>query len=266
MLFCCLTLFFFSTKLMNKYWHLSQSQLNLLQTCPPQFQKVYLEKYDIFTNLNMEEKSQWGKQFHLLMQQYNLGLNINLIQSHNSELVNSVKTLIHETANIWQDPKIKLREAEYQINYKLEKYLFSVIYDLLVLYEDKAIIFDWKTYLIPEKKNRILDSWQTKLYLYILAENFNYPPEKISFVYWFVRLNEKPQSFVINYNIQKHLQIEKELKSLLLQLENYYQNYTENNIDFPHHHQCNNCIYHSNFAHLFTSEQEKIPLSLDDIS
>lgn len=251
---------------MNKYWHLSQSQLTLFQTCPPQFQRVYLEKYDSINNLTMEEKSKWGKQFHLLMQQYNLGLNINLIQNDDSELVNSVKSLICETADIWQDTKIKLREAEYQLNYKLGKYLFSVIYDLLVLYEDKAIIFDWKTFFDQEKERKIKENWQTKLYLYILAENFNYYPEQISFIYWFVKLPNKPKSLIINYNKQKHLQTEKELKSLLLQLETYYQDYTENKIDFPHHHQCHKCFYRQNFTDLSSFEEEKIPLSLDDIS
>lgn len=250
---------------MNKYWNLSQSQLNLLASCPPQFQKVYLEKYSPITNLNTEEKSQWGKQFHLLMQQYNLGLNINALESSNLELINSVKTLIIETENIWQDPKIKLREAEYQLSYKLDKYLFTAIYDLLVLYEDKALIVDWKTYLRREKPEKILQNWQTKLYLYILAEKFNYPPEKISFTYWFVRLPQKPESLTINYNKKKHLQTEIELKKLLLQLEIYYENYLKNKIDFPHHQRCNYCFYRQNFAHLFTNNDEKIPQSWDEI-
>ena len=251
---------------MNKYWNLSQSQLNLLESCPPQFQKIYLEKYYSIIDLKIEEKGQWGKQFHLLMQQYNLGLNIDLLESENVELLKSVKTLILETQNLWQDPKIKFREAEYQISYLSEKYLFTVMYDLLVLYEDKAVIVDWKTYPIPEKQNKILENWQTKLYLSILAKKFNYLPEQISFTYWFVRLPEKPESFTINYNQQKHLQTEKELKNLLLQLENYHQNYLENKIDFPHHQRCHQCRYHNNFANLFTTEEEKIPLSWDEIN
>lgn len=250
---------------MINYWNLSQSQLNLLTTCPPQFQKVYLEHYSSINSLNIEEKSAWGKQFHLLMQQYNLGLNINALESSNLELINSVKTLILETENIWQDPNIKLRDAEYQLSYKLDKYLFTVIYDLLVLYEDKAIIFDWKTYLMREKQEIILHNWQTKLYLYILAEKFNYPPEKISFTYWFVRLPKKPESFTINYNQQKHLQTERELKQLLSQLEKYYENYLKNGIDFPHHERCSHCFYRHNFAHLLTDNAQKIPNSWDEI-
>ncbi|PHV62537.1 PD-(D/E)XK nuclease family protein [Cyanobacterium aponinum] len=250
---------------MNKYWKLSQSQLNLLQTCPPQFQKVYIEKYTSIPNLSNEEKTVWGKKFHYLMQQYQLGVNIELLKDENPDLIRSAKTLIEATEDIWSNPKIKLREAEYQINYQLDKYLFTVIYDLLVFYDNKAIIFDWKTYPLPENNNRILHNWQTKLYLYVLAENSNYLPEQISFTYWFVKQSDKLQNLTINYDQKKHSSTEKELKNLLVNLEKYYQNYRNNNIDFPHHSKCETCFYRKNFAHLFVSNNEFIPQSLDDI-
>ncbi len=147
---------------MTFHYHLSQSDLSLLEICPPQFEKIYLQKKLEPRHLRYQEKAQWGKSFHLLMQQYNLGLSIDNISIDNSVLINQVKGLIDKTQEIWSAPEVILRQAEYQVNHTINNYLFTVIYDLLVLYPNKAVIIDWKTYREPQNKNEILNNWQTK--------------------------------------------------------------------------------------------------------
>lgn len=252
---------------MRSHWHLSQNHLNTLETCPPLFQRIYLQQLKSPFNLIQEEKTQWGRQFHLLMQQYNLGLPIDDINTDNNDLKVSVKALIHATKNIWNSPEIITKKAEFQINHSINNYLFTSVYDLLILYENKAEIFDWKTYLKPQNEEKLINNWQTKLYLYILAEKLDYKPCQLSFTYWFVKLPNEPQKQTIKYDKAKHEQTKKELNSLLEKLEDLTTEYIENKVNFPHHHNCETCLHRQNFANLLTESEltQNLPTSLDDI-
>ncbi len=252
---------------MTSHWHLSQKHLNTLETCPPLFQKIYLQQLKIPFNLIQEEKTQWGKQFHLLMQQHNLGLPIDDIQTDNDDLKLSVKALINATEDIWTSSEIITKKAEYQVNYTLNNYLFTSVYDLLILYKNKAVIFDWKTYLKPQDEDKLINNWQTKLYLYILAEKLDYRPHQLSFTYWFVKLPNKPQRQTIKYNKTKHEKTRKELNYLLEKLEYLTAEYIENRLNFPHHNNCETCPHRHNFPNLSTESEldQNLPTSLDDI-
>lgn len=252
---------------MTSHWHLSQNHLNILEICPPIFQKIYLQQLKNPINVIQEEKIEWGKQFHLLMQQHNLGLSIDEIDIDNEELKTSVKGLINATADIWNSSDVMAKEAEFQINYTLKNFLFTSVYDLLILYENKAVIFDWKTYLQPENEQQLINNWQTKLYLYILAEKLDYKPHQISFTYWFVKLPNKPQKYTIKYSKTKHEETKKELNVLLEKLEYLTTEYVENKINFPHHQNCEKCPYIEHFTKILIEEKinQNISLSLDDI-
>ena len=255
-----------SKKHMNFYYHLSQSDLHLLEICPPQFEKIYLQKQPEPLHLKYQEKAQWGKSFHLLMQQYHLGLNVNNISIANPLLINHVKALIEKTQDIWQSPEIIFREAEYQVNHTIRNYIFTVIYDLLVFFPEKAIIMDWKTYREPQNKKQIINNWQTKLYLYLLAEKFHYQPEQISFDYWFVSSSEQIEKFSIAYNASFHKQIEQELKILLDKFEYLLNNFYHQKISFPHSEICHQCPYSDSFQ--VTKENDtntQVFTSFDDI-
>lgn len=251
---------------MTSYWYLSQIHLQTLEICPPLFQKYYIQQLKPLPNFFVEEKAQWGKLFHLKMQQYNAGLSLEQILTDNQEFNQSLRALISATEEVWISPDIINRQAEYKLNFILEQFIFTAVYDLIILYPKKAIIFDWKTSLKPED-NKLINHWQTKLYLYILAETLNYKPHQIEFTYWFVKLPDKPQSFTIKYNKPKHDRTKQELNYLLNKLENLTKEYTENNLDFPHHNNCNNCPH----RHLFQEElqrfyiAENMPTSLDEI-
>lgn len=252
---------------MTSYWHLSQTHLKTLETCPPLFQKSYLQQLKSLPNLKSEEGMQWGNLFHLKMQQYHRGLSLEQIFTDNDEFNQSLIALISATSDIWNSPEIITKQAEYQLSYSIEQFIFTVVYDLIILYPKKAVIFDWKTYLKTENNQKLINDWQTKLYLYILAEKLNYKPHQIEFTYWFVKLPNKPQSFTIKYNKPKHDRTKQELNYLLDKLKSLTTEYIENNQDFPHHNNCDNCDY----QHLFEEElaqlniDQNIPTSLDEI-
>lgn len=251
---------------MTSYWHLSQTHLKTLETCPPVFQKRYLQQLKSLPNLKSEEGMQWGNLFHLKMQQYNAGLSLDQIFTDNEKFNQSLIALISATQDIWNSPDIITKQAEYKLNYSIEQFIFTAIYDLIILYPNKAVIFDWKTSLKPED-NKLINNWQTKLYLYILAEILNYKPHQIEFTYWFIKLPNEPQSLTIKYNKTKHDRTRQELNSLLNKLKNFTDEYIENNVDFPHHNQCDTCEN----RHLFSEEfvklntDKNIPTSLDEI-
>jgi hypothetical protein len=136
------------------------------------------------------------------------------------------------------------RAAEHSRTLSHGDYLLTVIYDLLITYPEEAKIFDWKTYLKPEKTEKLAQNWQTRLYLYVLAATSPYAPEQISLTYWFVK--EQPRSLTFNYSQQQHEQTAADLEALLHQLDGYQENYWQHQLDFPHTSQCQQtCPYYS---------------------
>ena len=96
------------------------------------------------------------------------------------------------------------------------------------------------------------DRWQTRLYLYVLAETSEYTPEQIQMTYWFVK-SGKSTSLTFNYTQQQHQQTEQDLTVLLADLETWLQNYQNFQVDLPHRSHCQQkCPYRQ----FFSSENE----------
>ncbi|XLQ11983.1 MAG: PD-(D/E)XK nuclease family protein [cyanobacterium endosymbiont of Epithemia adnata isolate EadnSB Bon19] len=232
--------------------HISQSHLNLLETCPPQFQRVYIEQLVTPLSPEKQEKLFWGNQFHQLMQQHELGLPIELLVAKDKQMQNSLNTLIDAVPNLRNPSKNSWKEAEHSRSLEFQGYLLTVIYDLLIAEPKKAEILDWKTYLKPEKSEKLANHWQTRLYLYMLVETSNYSPEHISLTYWFVKLPTKPQSLTFFYDRDKHKKNHEDLTMLLNQFKNWFNKYIQENINFPHLANCQTSCPH---YQLLNSEQ-----------
>lgn len=212
---------------------ISQNHLNLLATCPRKFQHTYLEQLRTPISLEQQTRSNWGSQFHLLMQQRELGLPIDSFLAEEDELKHSLTALINTAPELFEiNPNLQ-RDAEHLRTLNFNNYLLTVIYDLLITQSHKAQIIDWKTYLMPEDRKRVANSWQTRLYLYVLAETSSYLPEEISMTYWFVKLPNQPQSLTINYNAQQHEKNRTDLTHLLSQLSEWLEAYIHSGLPFP---------------------------------
>ncbi|BBA79892.1 hypothetical protein RGRSB_1465 [cyanobacterium endosymbiont of Rhopalodia gibberula] len=238
--------------------HLSQSHLNLLETCPPQFQRVYLEQLGTPLSPEKQEKLSWGNQFHQLMQQNELGLPIELLVAQDKQMQNSLNALINAVPNLRHPSKNSWKEAEHCRNFEFKGYLLTVIYDLLIAEPEKAEILDWKTYLKPENPEKLANHWQTRLYLYVLVETSNYSPEDISLTYWFVKLPTKPQSLTFFYDRDKHKKNYEDLTILLNQLNNWLNEYTQENINFPHLASCRTSCPHFQLLGFEQSQEKKL--------
>lgn len=169
-------------------WQLSQSHLNLLESCPRKFQHRYLDRLDTSVGFDNTHHQQLGKQFHQLMQQQVLGLEI-------APLIASDKRLQEWFHAFSQFPPPMIsgeRLSEHRRLYWQQGYLLVAIYDLLIQNPNQAQILDWKTYARPRRADHLRQDWQTRLYLYLLAETSDYRPEQLSMTYWFAEASTDP--------------------------------------------------------------------------
>lgn len=234
---------------------LSQSHLNLLSICPPKFQQVYIDCLGSLPVPEQQDSLQWGSRFHLLMQQRELTLPIEPWLATDAELNNSLKALIEA------EPELELkknvwREAEHSRILVRQHYLFTVVYDLVIADRDRAIVFDWKSYRQPPKLKNLNNNWQTRLYLYVLAETTEYEPEQIQMTYWFVK-SGKPNRVTLDYSQSQHQQTERDLTALLDDLETWLQNYQQFQIDFPHRENCQACPFNREFLEIERSTKSQ---------
>jgi PD-(D/E)XK nuclease superfamily len=208
---------------------LSQGQLNLLETCPRKFQQTYLEQLGSLTALEQLERLIWGSQFHLLMQQRELGLPVAAIALPDNPLQQCVDALIQAAPEVFTQEQQTFRQSEHRRTLEWQGHLLTVVYDLLILNEQQAQILDWKTYPRPQKRHWLERDWQTRLYPFVLAETSDYAAEQISMTYWFVRAggerSPQPQPLRFNYSTALHHQTEKDLSQLLRQLNQWLQEY-----------------------------------------
>ncbi|WP_315789025.1 PD-(D/E)XK nuclease family protein [Fischerella sp. JS2] len=213
---------------------LSQGQLNLLERCPRQFQHTYLEQLYSPTEIEREEHQTLGSRFHLLMQQREMGLPIDSFLQTDAQLQSWMTAFTNAAAEILTpiNNSQTFRESEHYRTLQIQNYLLTVVYDLLIADSQQAQIFDWKTYPKLPNKRKLEQNWQTRLYMYVLAETSNYLPENISMTYWFVQSEGKPQSIKFNYNYNQHEKTAKKLKQLLSKLTNWLEEYQQKK-DFP---------------------------------
>jgi ATP-dependent exoDNAse (exonuclease V) beta subunit len=244
--------------------HLSQSHLNLLETCPPKFQQVYLERLASLPDPQQQESLAWGSRFHLLMQQRELGLPIKSLLENDRELNHAVTTLIEATPELWENQSETWREAEHCRTLSNNNCLLTVIYDLLIAQRDRAIILDWKSYRHPPSRRKLAHNWQTRLYLYALVETSDYSPEQVALTYWFVKSSDTPESLTFNYSKTQHQKTKKDLQQLLDQLQQWLDSYQQGETAFPHHLDCETRCPFANS--LLPPSPDNLALAIADIA
>ena len=206
---------------------LSQGQLTLLSLCPRKFQHTYRDQLGSLTTPEHQARVLWGSRFHLLMQQRELGLPIDLLTAEDSQFEESLSGLLTAAPTVF-DPAAQIdgafRQSEHRRTVEFRGYLLTVIYDLLILTVESGRIFDWKTHPQPRDRSALAEDWQTRLYLYVLTETTDLPPEQVSMTYWFVRHRDAqtgelvPQPLRFDYNRLLHDQNRQDLTDLTDQL------------------------------------------------
>lgn len=230
--------------------HLSQGQLTLLETCPRKFQYVFLDQLGFPIAPEQQERLNWGDRFHRLMQQRELGLPIQNLVPDDQPIQRSVEAFVEAAPEVFQSSPNVLRQSEHRRTVQFQGYLLTVIYDLIIWGEQQAQILDWKTYPRPQQSRRLAESWQTRLYPFVLTETSHYTPDQISMTYWFVQSWQeplpKPESCPFVYNAALHQRITQTLAELLSHLTEWLQCY-EADKPFPQVGEsaghCHNCSF-----------------------
>jgi len=212
---------------------LSQGQLNVLETCPRKFQHIYFDQLGTPVSPEQQERLTWGSRFHLLMQQRELGLPVTSLVQEDTQLDYWLTGLVNAAPELSNPEPESFREAEHCRTLYFQGYLLTVIYDLLIAEEDSAQILDWKTYPQPKNRDWLAQDWQTRLYLYVLAETSDYWPEQISMSYWFVKSQPSAQSLKFTYNSAQHQKTREDLTQLLTRLAGWLQAYHDQGLAFP---------------------------------
>lgn len=203
---------------------LAQGQLNLLTICPRKFQHAVLDQFSTLTSPEQQDQISRGNRFHLLMQQHELGLNRALsADPEEQQLQQCVADLVQAAPDLFAPAR--LRQSEHRRTLEWQGYAIATIYDLLILHDTEAQIIDWKTYPRPQNAARLAKNWQTRLYLFVLAETTDYAPEQLSMTYWFVEPGETPQSLRFSYNAILHQQTQQDLTAILAQLTEWLKHY-----------------------------------------
>jgi PD-(D/E)XK nuclease superfamily len=209
---------------------LSQRHLKILETCPRQFEQTYFDRLTLPVSPAQQTKTQLGSDFHMLMHQRELGLPIESILAGSPQLNTWMQSMLQVAPTLFETAdELTQRESEQVRTLAIpqsggcanDNYLFTAIYDLVILKPDRADIIDWKTYPLPRYKKDLDLEWQTRLYLYILAETSDYVPKQIAFTYWFIQSTPQPKSVKISYTLKQHQQTKTDLLGLLAKLTNW---------------------------------------------
>jgi len=187
---------------------LSQSSLQDYIDCARRFQLRYLDRLsypaiESEPTLENEKHQQEGEFFHRLVQQYLIGIPKEQI----SKLANT-SNLQRWWENYLTHPDLRVLKAlgglfpEATLSAPLGKYRLLAKYDLIAIDQNKATIYDWKTYRKRPRNEWLSARMQTRVYLALLAHagahlNNGQPfaPGQIEMIYWFSDFPNEPARF-----------------------------------------------------------------------
>lgn len=202
---------------------LSQSHLTLLDTCPRKFKYVFFDALSGPSTYEQQATTQWGSQFHLLMQQRALDLPVEVMANADAAMSESLSALSSAAPEVFKHLPIAatggaagggFSQSEHRRTLAFNDYLLTAVYDLVVTAADEGQIFDWKTHQKSPQRERLQNDWQTRLYLYILSETTSLAPEQLSMTYWFVRSGSEPSFHRFGYSKAQHQQTQQDLQQL----------------------------------------------------
>jgi CRISPR/Cas system-associated exonuclease Cas4 (RecB family) len=193
---------------------LSQSSLQDYNDCPRRFELRYLQRlaYPAIESepaLENEKHQQEGEYFHRLVQQHLIGIpaeqvsklaNTDNLQRWWENYINA-KDLTGFTNRALRENPSGLY-TEITLSAPLGKFRLVAKYDLIAIGENKATIYDWKTYRKRPKNEWLHIRWQTRVYRALLVQagaHLNggkpFTPEQIEMVYWFADFPAEPARF-----------------------------------------------------------------------
>ena len=186
----------------------SQSALQDYSDCPRRFQLRYTYQLswpavDSEPVVDNERRQIEGQLFHRLVQQYFLG-----VPSENLSAMANTPNL----ERWWNNFKKEFEGSgelhpELTLSSPVSNHRLVAKYDLVAVQENKAIIYDWKTYAKRPRDEWMSARWQTRVYRSLLVQagvHLNggklFEPEKIEMIYWYADFPSEPARFQYDTN------------------------------------------------------------------
>ena len=189
---------------------LSQSSLQDYVDCARRFQLRYVDRLsypaiESEPTLENEKHQQEGEYFHRLVQQYLVGIQAEQIS----------KLAAARTPNLqrWWENFLNAKDltgfknlsglyAEATLSAPLGGFRLLAKYDLIAIDNNKATIYDWKTYRKRPRNEFLSARMQTRVYRALLVHagahlnhNKSFEPEQIEMIYWFSDFPNEPARF-----------------------------------------------------------------------
>ena len=190
---------------------LSQSSLQDYVDCAKRFQLRYVERLsypaiESEPTLENEKHQQEGEYFHRLVQQHLIGIPAEQIAkiANTANLQrwweNFLKRSPRPDFEVFKDLTGLYPEAT--LSAPLGNFRLLAKYDLISIQENKATIYDWKTYRKRPRNEWLSARMQTRVYRALLVNagaHLNngtpFAPEQIEMIYWFADFPDEPARF-----------------------------------------------------------------------
>jgi CRISPR/Cas system-associated exonuclease Cas4 (RecB family) len=188
----------------------SQSSLQDYADCPRRFQLRYIDQLnwpavDAEPILENERRQTEGQLFHRLVQQYLIG-----VPPENLSLMANTPNLERWWRN-WLDFR-SLKDfqslmPELTLSSPIGNHRLVAKYDLVAAQDNKAVIYDWKTYAKRPRDEWMSARWQTRVYRSLLVQagahlnsDKSFEPEQIEMIYWYADFPAEPTKFKYDVN------------------------------------------------------------------
>jgi len=202
---------------MNERLHLYPQHLYTYETCPRRFYLRYLARVpwpDTPLKPDLESAFEHGRRFHRWIERDFLGLPVS--DETDMDPVLRHWWSIYRASGLALPIGQRFVETTLTIPIGREgRATLSGRFDLVIVGSGgdgrpSAAIYDWKTG-VPQDYDRLRRTWQTRVYLAVLAEGGAalapdkpeaFAPERLSLTYWYVEDPERPR--VIRYDEAAH--------------------------------------------------------------
>lgn len=204
----------------DKNFLYTQSSIGTFIQCPLKFRYRYFEGLYGSNDDSLKDSFDRGSRFHLLAERYFKGIDIDGEYIQEGDLKELFKKL---------KEKYPLEDncrylSEYDIREKNQKMRLMARYDLIILKPNGRVqIVDFKTNRKKLSEESIEKSLQTKIYLYLLKENFKAVFENIrkikniEMVYYQTEYPE--ENFAVKYDEELHVETKEFLNKTIENIE-----------------------------------------------
>ncbi|MEW5985725.1 MAG: PD-(D/E)XK nuclease family protein [Chloroflexota bacterium] len=210
---------------MSPYLALGRRQLADFVACQRRFQLRHVQQL-VWPAAPLAESitqaRQLGQQFHQLLERHFLGLPVADDLTAAEEPLPGWWAVFQQ-----QGPTLPAgrRLPEVGLTVPVGRTLLSGRFDLLILGEDSAYLYDWKTETRPRPAAELAEDWQTRLYLALLTEGGAalrpdgqpLDPDHLTMTYWYVR--EPAATVTLSYSQAQHATNWASIQALVEQID-----------------------------------------------